>query len=76
MVPLITMARAGAARGMSSPGTRPVHMGNIGGGIIMITTGTMINPGPTPATPDCGANCGSKASKGMLGRVSQAAPAQ
>ena len=47
MVPLMT-AGAGAARGMSNLGarTRPVRMGNIGGGIITSTSGTMIKMGP------------------------------
>ncbi len=47
MVPLMP-AGAGAARGMSNLGacTRPVRMGNIGGGIITSTSGTMIKTDP------------------------------
>jgi len=51
MVSLMTTARAGAVRGMSSPGARTVRIGSIGVGIITVTTGTMINPGPTPTKP-------------------------
>jgi hypothetical protein len=66
---LLITTGAGATRGMSSPGVHMVRMGNIGGGIITITTVTMINSGPTLTKPGCGANCGSKANKDLLGRV-------